>query len=136
MSSTRDLIRHSDDAEMRTVVVPEWGVTVRIKSMSAADRAATFQETSENNGAVKLDSFWGRIMTECIIEQDSFDRVFQADDAEWLLSDKSADVISRLSEICMEVSGLSEEAINEAGKDSSGSEGTLSDDSTSDSPAS
>ena len=137
MSTTRDRIRQSDDTEMRTVHIPEWDVTVRVKSMSAGDRAAIFSETAANDDVILLDSFWGRIMIECVLEVDSNDRVFEPDDVEWLMSDKSADVINRLAEICMEVSGLSADAVGDAGKDSSGSpEGTPSAGSTSDSPES
>ena len=123
MSTTRDKIRSADDIETETVEVPEWGVTVRVRSMSAADRAATFAEANANNNNLPdLDSFWGRVMVECILEADTNERVFQPSDVEWLLSDKSAEVISRLSEICMKVSGLTKDAVDEAGKGSSDSE--------------
>ena len=137
MSSTREMIRAADDNETRTVKIPEWNnVTVRVKSMSAADRAATFQETADNDEVVVLESFWKRIMMECVLEEHSNDRVFEPADAEWLLSDKSADVINRLAEVCMEVSGLTPDGVDVAGKDSSGSaEATPNGDSTSASPA-
>lgn len=90
--------------------------------MSAGQRAQIFDAMQANDGNMPLELFWRVSLISCVLDPDTGERVFTNDDAEWLLAEKSADVIQRISEVCLQVSGMTEEAVDTAGKDSSDSD--------------
>lgn len=122
MPSIRDRIKNADDGSSTTITIPEWDdVTLKIVSMSAGQRAQIFDAMQANDGNMPLELFWRVSLISCVLDPDTNEAVFSSDDAEWLLAEKSADVIQRISEVCLKVSGMTEDAVDTAGKDSSGS---------------
>jgi hypothetical protein len=122
MPSIRDRIKNADDGSSTTVTLPEWDdVTVKVVSMSAGQRAQIFEAMQANDGNMPLELFWRVSLISCVLDPDTDEPVFSNDDAEWLLAEKSADVIQRISEVCLQVSGMSDDAVDTAGKGSSGS---------------
>jgi hypothetical protein len=122
MPSIRDRIKNADDGSSTTITIPEWDdVTLRVVSMSAGQRAQIFDAMQANDGNMPLELFWRVSLISCVLDPDTGERVFSSDDADWLLADKSADVIQRISEVCLQVSGMTEDAVDTAGKGSSGS---------------
>jgi hypothetical protein len=122
MPSIRDRIKNADDGSSTTITIPEWDdVTVKVVSMSAGQRAQIFEAMQANDGNMPLELFWRVSLISCVLDPDTDEPVFSNDDAEWLLAEKSADVIQRISEVCLQVSGMSDDAVDTAGKGSSGS---------------
>ena len=122
MPSIRDRIKKADDASSTTMTIPEWDdVEVAVVSMSAGQRAQIFDAMQANDGNMPLELFWRVSLISCVLDPDSGERVFSEDDADWLLAEKSADVIQRISEVCLQVSGMTDDAIDTAGKGSSAS---------------
>lgn len=122
MPSIRDRIKNADDGSSTTITIPEWDdVTLKVVSMSAGQRAQIFDAMQANDGNMPLELFWRVSLISCVLDPDTGERVFSSDDADWLLADKSADVIQRISEVCLQVSGMTEDAVDTAGKGSSGS---------------
>jgi hypothetical protein len=119
MADLRATILAAADTPTATVEVPEWGVTVGIKSMSAKSRAAVMELAQQGDGldAAKVLGMWARTLQGCIVDPKSGDPIFDMDDMEALM-DKSASVIERLWSMCFEQSGMTEDKVNEAGKDS------------------
>jgi hypothetical protein len=119
MRNLRDAIFAASDTPIETVEVPEWGVTVGIRSMSAKSRAAVMELAQQGDGidADKVLGMWARTLQGCIVDPETGDAVFTLDDMEALM-DKSATVIERLWTMCFEQSGMTEDKVNEAGKDS------------------
>ena len=136
MPSIRDRIKNADDNSSKTITVPEWDdVELAIVSMSAGQRAQIFDAMQANDGNMPLELFWRVSLISCVLDPTTGERVFDNDDAEWLLAEKSAAVIQRISEVCLEVSGMTDNATDTAGKGSSGSDpSTARDVSTSRSP--
>ena len=136
MPTIRDRIKNADDGSSKIISVPEWdNVELQIVSMSASQRAQIFDAMQANDGNMPLELFWRVSLISCVLDPLDQQRVFTDDDADWLLSTKSAAIIQRISEVCLEVSGMTENAIDTAGKDFSGSDpSTASDVSTSRSP--
>lgn len=123
MPSIRDRIKNADDGSSTTITIPEWDdVELSVVSMSAGQRAQIFDAMQANDGNMPLELFWRVSLISCVLDPDTGERVFTNDDAEWLLAEKSADVIQRISEVCLQVSGMTEEAVDTAGKDSSDSD--------------
>ena len=136
MPSIRDRIKSADDGSSKTITIPEWDdVELQVVSMSAGQRAQIFDAMQANDGNMPLELFWRVSLISCVLDPTNGERVFTQDDADWLLGTKSAAVIQRISEVCLEVSGMTDNAIDTAGKDSSGSDqSTESEGSTSRSP--
>lgn len=123
MSTTlRDQIRSASDMEAEHVEVPEWGVTVEVRTMTGRQRARIMTEMA-NGGIdnVDVEHLWSSVLTTCIYDPATGDNVFADEDLEWLMTEKSAAVIDRLSRRCLDVSGITEDGAAEVGKDSSGS---------------
>ena len=116
--SIRDQIRKAQDRTSQIAEVPEWGVTVEIRSMTGTQRSAivTALTSDEDN---KMEALWGGMLVSCVYDPETGDPVFKEDDAEWLLNEKSSTVLDRLSNVCLQVAGIVEGAVDEAGKDSS-----------------
>lgn len=117
-----DKIKQARDTEAESYTIDEWDVTVEIRSMSARQRA-NMNTVIEDDGtaAEKHELMWGYLLCSCVFDPTSGDPVFTEDDMEWLLSDKSFAVIDRLTAKCLEMSSVNREAVDEAGKSSSGS---------------
>ena len=117
-----DKIKQARDAEAEQYDIPEWDVTVEIRSMSARQRA-NMNNVIEDEGTAseRQELMWGYLLCSCVFDPTSGDPVFTEDDMEWLLTDKSFAVIDKLTAKCLEVSSVNREAVDEAGKSSSDS---------------
>ena len=116
----RATILGSADTPVDVVDVPEWGVKVGVKSMSAAARSTVMelaQGSTEGLNATRVQALWGETLVACLVDPDTQQPIFTADDMDALM-DKSAAVIERLWQQCFTNSGMTEEAAGEAGKDS------------------
>ena len=143
MSSIREAIQAADDGSADLYEVPEWGVTVEIRSMTARSRAHFVAEMASEDGTVggvndpdRIVGMWWHVIGQTRYDPDTGERAFDDVDDSWLF-EKNARVVNDLANACMAASGLTEEAAGEAGKGSSASltsvdDETLSDDSTSD----
>lgn len=143
MSSIREAIQAADDGTAELHEIPEWGVVVEIRSMTARSRAQFVAQMASEDGTVgnvndpdRIIGMWWHVIGQTCFDPDSGERAFDDGDQEWLF-DKNARVVNDLANACMAASGLTEEAVGDAGKDFSGSptdedDETLSDDSISD----
>ncbi|WP_326659630.1 hypothetical protein [Streptomyces sp. NBC_00385] len=130
---TPDQIGAADDRRWEDVDVPEWGGTVRVASMSGTDRNAYQKQMLilGSNGrpqGVDLADQYARLLAKCLVDED-FRRLYVTDKQVKGLGAKNGAVLERLATIAKRVSGLGEEAVDDAaGK----SEPTPSGSSTSD----
>ena len=127
MSSIREAIQAADDGSADLYEVPEWDVTVEIRSMTARSRANFVAEMASEDGTVggvndpdRIIGMWWHVIGQTCFDPDSGERAFDEGDDSWLF-DKNARVVNDLANACMAASGLTEEAAGDAGKDSSGS---------------
>jgi hypothetical protein len=108
---SKNAILASDDRNIKTVSVPEWGGEVGIRVLNGIERSQFETMFSEK----KVDLFKVRFVA-CSLCDDKGCRLFSDDEVE-ALGEKSAGVINRLFDICWDHSSLSQEAVDEAGKD-------------------
>lgn len=121
--SLKNKIRSAKDIEHQLIDVPEWDVTIEIRSMTVRQRAAFLAANQDNSedGPKRIEAVYGQILVTCCIDPETGDPVFDEDDLAWLMTEKSGSVIDKLVTQCLEASGLKEKAVDEAGKSSSGS---------------
>ena len=128
MSSLANQIREAADLATEQYEVPEWGVTLELRSMSSRQRSAFADirqsadgEEAEELTAKGVASVMIYAILVCAHDPNTGEPVFDvAEDMDWIV-DKSAGVIDRVGTRCLIVSGLTQEAESDAGKDSSGS---------------
>lgn len=102
------------DLERETVDVPEWGVRVQVRGMTAAERDAFEQSTFEMRGKnVKLNlaNARARLVAICCVDFDG-QRLFADGDVS-TLGQKSGKAVDRLYAVAQRLSGLRKEDIEE-----------------------
>ena len=115
--SLRDRIRSAEDTDSEEYEIPEWGVTVLLVTMSAKQRADIYSAMSGQDD-VPIEQFWRSILLGCVRDPEDRTPVFTEDDIDWVLNEKNPDVIQRLSDAALRVSGMDAEAQDRLGKDS------------------
>lgn len=111
---TRDQILDAQDLPTEDVEVPEWGGTVRVKALTAAQRdefEASTVETRGNKMKQNLANIRARLVSLCIVDE-AGDRLFSPQDVK-RLGGKSAGAMQRVFNKCSEMNGLSDSDIEE-----------------------
>ena len=85
--------------------------------MTAAKRAEMMQTAMGEDGKVNLTELWPMLIVATTYDPDTGDPVFTTDDIEALLG-KSAAVIEMLGTEAMNLSGMRDDSVDEAGKES------------------
>lgn len=123
--SIRDTIRAAVDGSADLYEIPEWDVTLEVRSMTARARAVFVADMAAADGTVaglddpgRIEEMWWHVISQTCFDPETGDHAFVDEDREWFF-EKNARVVNDLANECMAASGLTEEAQNDAGKDSS-----------------
>lgn len=118
--SLRDIVQSANDIEKLAVEVPQWGVTVEVRSMSLRDRTRMLQGAISEDGSntVSFERLYPDLVILCTFDPATNEPAFTEADREMLLS-KAAAPVELIATAAMKVSGLSSKAVDDAGKDSS-----------------
>jgi hypothetical protein len=119
--SIKDKIRSSADMARESITVDEWDVTLEVRSMSARQRAKFASSFDQGATTDRIETLWRSVLTSCCFDPETNELLFDDSDMEWLLNEKSGVVVDRIVNACLEVSGLKEKSVDEAGKVSSDS---------------
>ena len=111
--SLRETIFSADDITKELVEVPEWGVTVQLRSMTAAERAGMTEQASRNGDKIDVKLMYALCIIATVYDPTTGLPIFTDQDKEAILS-KSGAVVERLATKAMGASGLSEKAVDEA----------------------
>lgn len=114
----KDQIKAAQDLRREEVVVPEWGVTVYLRQLSAAELDYWQVSTIKRAGKdVKLDmrNASARLVSLCMVDADG-KRIFGDDEAD-ALGEKSAVVLGRLFAVAQKLNGLSQADVAEIKQD-------------------
>ena len=128
MSRLAEQIRAAHDVSAELYEIPEWDVTLELRSMSARQRASFASSVDFTaDGNVELDGnrvelMWGTVIQACCFDPDNGEAVFEAEDIEWMMEEKNANVVDSLANACLAVSGMGADSDGDAGKDSSDSQ--------------
>jgi hypothetical protein len=126
VSSIRDQIQAADDRSADLYDVPEWGVKIEIRSMTARSRALFVADMASEDGSLdatasdpaRIEGMWWHVISQTCFDPESGEAAFEEGDQEWLF-DKNARVVNDLANRCMDASGLTEASQGDAGKGSS-----------------
>lgn len=103
--SMRDLILQARDINEEELPIPEWGVTVKLRGISAGERNDMTKASRDAEGAVVGAELQARICVAAIIDPASGMQVFGPGDLANLQA-KSAGVIDRISQKVLKLSNL------------------------------
>jgi hypothetical protein len=116
---TRDAILGASDIKSEDVHVPEWGGTVRVKGLTAAERDV-FETASVSgsgrNVSVNFVNIRARLVAMAIVD-DSGARIFNQGDVK-ALGEKSASALDRVFDVARRLSGIGEQDVEELAKNS------------------
>ncbi len=119
--SLRESIKAADDGTAELYDVPEWGVKIEVRSLTARARSILHSEWLSDSGDQRaIHDGWWQIVSKTCFDPDTGEQIFEDGDEDMLLS-KNAQVVNDLADFCMAQSGMLPEAVDEAGKDSSDS---------------
>ena len=117
--SLRDQIFAIEDIRKEIVEIPEWGdVKIEVRSLTGGDRARILETGVDAMGNVSLQRVYPEMVIASAFDPESGERVFDENDKDGLMA-KNALAIDRLATVATRLSGLNEEAVDEAGKTSS-----------------
>ncbi len=104
MALTKDQILGVVDFTYEEVDVPEWGGSVRLRGLSAAER----DEFEAAIGVTQdLTNMRSRLVVNCLIDEDG-NRLFKNSEAKQL-GEKNATVMNMLFDRCRHLSGMSDD---------------------------
>lgn len=114
---TREAILAVQDVVYEYVDVPEWGGTIRMRSMTGTERDGFDAESyrASQAGADPLANFRSRRIAACIVDDDGV-RLFTDDDIA-ALGAKNGGIIDRLDDIVVRLSGIKDGAVAQATAD-------------------
>jgi hypothetical protein len=110
--SLKEAIFSSDDITKELVEIPEWGVTVEVRSMTANERAK-LGEGAAKGDKTDVGAMYALTVIATVYDPATGLPVFTAQDKEAILS-KNGAVIERLATKALGSSGLGEKAVDEA----------------------
>lgn len=112
---TRDAILGASDAVVETVEVPEWGGSVQVRGMTAAERdtfeASLLPANGKKGAPLTLANLRARLVVRCVIGEDGA-RLFTDDDAP-ALGEKNASAVQRVFNRAQVLSGMSDADVAE-----------------------
>lgn len=115
MLLSREQILGADDRKTQDVPVPEWGGTVRVRSLTGTERdayeAGIVQLRGDGSRKFTLQNARARLVSLALCNENG-ERMFTDADIK-ALGDKSAAALERVFDVARNLSGLSEEDIEE-----------------------
>jgi len=120
-----------EDLKHEDVFVAAWGGTVRVRTMTGAERDEFRTVIASDDGKPAPGKVSAALLVATCVDENGA-RMFTADDMD-ALQEKSAPALDVLAEVAMRLNGMGSTAVSDAAKNSAS---TQSDDSGSGSPSS
>jgi hypothetical protein len=112
MILTRDQILEANDLSTEEVEVPEWGGSVRVRTMTGADRdafeASLVKVGSDGTRTADLTNMKAKLVALTVVNDNGF-RMFEQGDVDRLAT-KSAAALERVFEVAQRINGLGPKA--------------------------
>lgn len=109
---TREQILGADDLPTEDVDVPEWGGTVRLRTLTGTERDAFEASSVQQAGKVRrinINNIRARLVALCIVGEDG-NRMFSDTDIK-ALGAKSSKALDRVFDAASKMNGLSDEDV-------------------------
>ena len=117
MLLNKDQILTADDLPHVDVEVPEWGGSVRVRTMTGQERdafEAEVFEVSEDKIVAKRENYMARLLVRCLVNENG-GRLFTDKEIK-ALGGKSAKAMRQLFNVAQDLNGMSREAQEDISK--------------------
>jgi len=114
--SLRDICFEADDIKREIVHLPEWGMKIEARTISAEDYAWLTVIANESGRTDYRSLFPDIVVAGSYVPGDGDEKVFKPEDAE-KLKKKSNAPMKRLADAILRLSGMSAEGVDELKKD-------------------
>ena len=114
MALSKTDILDADDMPREEVAVPEWGGTVLVRTMTAAERDSFEARVIGTDGIRNLANIRATLCARCIVDEQG-KRLFGDGDID-LLGQKSAAAVDRVFAVCQRLNGLTPDDVEELAK--------------------
>jgi len=111
----RTKILDLDDSVKEPVNVPEWDVTLEVRSITGKQRNELYEGTTTPKGEVDLTKVYGNLLVAAVFDPKTGKPVFKKGDAAKVM-EKSGSAIEKLLNVAQRLGGLGARAIEEAEK--------------------
>lgn len=119
VNALRQAILEAQDLHEQLIDVPEWGIKLKMKTMTGDDRQAFSEAMSQYGLEDEMPPHMlAQLVIACARHHETDELVFTHDDANWL-GNKNGAVLERLAKIAADVSGMGPDAEAAMGKGSS-----------------
>lgn len=108
---SRDAILGCDDATTETVHIPQWGGSVRVKSLTARERDRIEQHVIGKDGKAKLENFRARLAVASVVNEQGRPLFAESDIA--ALSEKNGAALDAIATAAQRVSAISDQDVDE-----------------------
>lgn len=111
--SLRDQIAAAQDLDAETVDVPEWGVTLMLRTPTLAERAAMVRRFVNEDGSSRtsdLSEMYPALLIATCVDPETGAPLFTEADAD-LIRSKSGTVVDRIALIALRIAGMSGDAV-------------------------
>lgn len=115
---TREAILAADDLKHADVAVPEWGGTVRVRTLTARERDAFLSEAVDDEGKIDRGSFRILLASRAVCDEAGAP-IFSAADVA-ALGGKSAPALERVFDAADKLNTINQQTIDAAEKNSAG----------------
>lgn len=115
--SLRERILAAQDQKSELVEVPEWGVTVEVRSLSGKQRAHVLQTAVDRKGNTDLEKLYPALLVETVFDPEDGERVFRAEDRD-AINARNSGALERVAQVAMRLSGIDAGAQERAEKNS------------------
>lgn len=105
----RNTILSSDDITRELVEVPEWGVTIQLRAMTALERT-NLTEGNTDTSALDLGRMYANVVIATVYDPETEAPVFTFADRDAIMS-KNGAVIDRLAQKALGSSGVGDKAV-------------------------
>ena len=109
MAALRDAILAVSDIRSEVVDVPEWGVKVEVRGLTARARAELLQASMDGRGTLNFAKAYPLLVISCALDPETHEPIFEMADRE-ALEAKSGAALERVALAAARLSGLDGEA--------------------------
>jgi hypothetical protein len=119
--SLRDQIANVDDLYSESVDIPEWNVTIEMRTPTLAERSAMVRRFVRDDGTAAIDNLgemYPALLVATCYDPETGVALFTESDFD-LIRSKNGATVERLAQIALRLSGLTEDAVPLGSGDSS-----------------
>jgi hypothetical protein len=122
--SLRDQIANADDLYAESVHVPEWDVTIEMRTPTLAERSTMVRRFVKDDGSAAIDNLgemFPALLVATCFDPETGEALFSESDFD-LIRSKNGAIVERLAQIALRLAGLSGDAVPLRSENSSSTE--------------